>query len=135
MGGQRETLLETKPRAKTSGTIDIATVGKIRVHESGGEVHFHDDDNKLKVAVPAADFWQKWRLLQPNYPAESHDTVFMDLDNGTVLFLAMSLRHGPATAAAGPTPVKPCLSLRIVPILWDDESRPYRDLHKFVSAR
>ncbi len=45
MGGERETNVKSTPSAKSGST----EVGSIRIHESGGEVHFHDDKRKLKV--------------------------------------------------------------------------------------
>ena len=58
MGGERETVLSsppasTKPRGQT-------TVSGIRMHENKGQVHFHDDKRKIKVAVPTDVFWKAW---------------------------------------------------------------------------
>lgn len=58
MGGTNEKVIDT-PRAATSSKS--AAIGKIRVHENAGEVHFHDDEKGLKVAVPAASFWKAWQ--------------------------------------------------------------------------
>ncbi len=65
MGGELE-----KPLPKSGGTAVAERRGKggsldvnagiIRVHQSEGEVHFHDDPAKLKVAVPVPDFIQAY---------------------------------------------------------------------------
>ena len=36
----------------------------IRFHVSGGDVHFHDDESGLKVAVPISDWYRAWELLR-----------------------------------------------------------------------
>jgi len=36
----------------------------LRFHLSGGEVHFHDDANRLKAAVPVADYYLMLRQVQ-----------------------------------------------------------------------
>lgn len=69
MGGQYEDTI--KPTAKpattpaAAGTEDASqTIQNIRFHLSGGEVHFHDDQNSLKVAVPVSDWYRAWELLR-----------------------------------------------------------------------
>jgi hypothetical protein len=55
MGGERE----------FTTTTDVGeTIGKIRIHENAGEVHFHDDKNKIKVAVPVATMFGVWEKLR-----------------------------------------------------------------------
>ena len=58
MGGERE--FTTKP-AHSAGDV---TVGKTRIHESGGQVHFHDGD--LKVAVKSGRFFKDWQDFRTN---------------------------------------------------------------------
>lgn len=60
MGGVAEETVEQKQKT-ADGTFE--SLGRIRFHESNGEVHFHDDDRKLKVAVPVATWWQAWQSL------------------------------------------------------------------------
>ncbi|HSZ58477.1 MAG TPA: hypothetical protein VK797_22615 [Tepidisphaeraceae bacterium] len=50
MGGQYQ---DTLSKAEAAG--DVA-VNDIRIHKSGDEVHLHDDQAGLKVAVPAPAF-------------------------------------------------------------------------------
>lgn len=61
MGGDRETLV---PQSR-AGSSSPATIGNLRVHESAGQVHFHDDTSKpkRKVAVRSADWYAAWQKL------------------------------------------------------------------------
>jgi|LSQX01.1.fsa_nt_gb hypothetical protein len=61
MGGLNETVGEQKVATPTGKT---EVVGKVRYHESGNEIHFHDDDNQLKVAIPVAEWFQAWQRLE-----------------------------------------------------------------------
>lgn len=66
MGGERETVLEKAPAVEgpsTSGSVR-GIGGTIRIHQSGGEIHFHDDAAKIKAAVPVADWWKAWESLK-----------------------------------------------------------------------
>lgn len=76
MGGERETSV---PASK--GTTTPTSVNNIRVHESQGEVHFHDDSAKLKAAVPVAVWWKAWEQLR----TEPTPWVWYDPVNGTEL--------------------------------------------------
>lgn len=65
MGGLREDVIETKSTTGTeTETGDDTTDQKIRIHESGGEVHFHHDLTKMKVAVPVAEWHKAWATLK-----------------------------------------------------------------------
>ena len=57
MGGQNEFTAPTKAASGDS-------IGKLRIHENAGEVHFHDDQNKLKAAVPVAAMYEVWAKLK-----------------------------------------------------------------------
>ncbi len=67
MGGERETQVKSKPAGKSGST----EVSSIRIHESGGEVHFHDDKRKLKVAVPVATWYEAMSLLLGQSPSDA----------------------------------------------------------------
>lgn len=73
---------------------------KIRTHRANGEVHFHVDDEKLKVAVPAADAWSGWHrfyyMLQP--------FVWRDEKHGTILVIAPHWNNGVLDAVATVSP-------------------------------
>lgn len=58
MGGERETHLEKKSDGQT------VQLGKLRLHESAGEVHFHDDAAANKTAVPVSDWWKAWERIR-----------------------------------------------------------------------
>lgn len=68
MGGEREDYVAGKKTEKTetqgsvAGTIGIGQ--RLRFHESAGQVHFHDDNLKLKAAMPVADWWKAWDKLR-----------------------------------------------------------------------
>jgi hypothetical protein len=55
MAGTRETVV------KQSESLEGKSIGDVRIHESGGQVHFHDDKNGLKCAIDVTDFYAKWR--------------------------------------------------------------------------
>jgi hypothetical protein len=58
MGGERETMVASSKSDKSKTTI-----GDIRIHEANGEVHFHSDSSKLKVAVPSGTWYRDWARL------------------------------------------------------------------------
>lgn len=60
MGGEREATIEAKP-SKAGG--NSGTFGKLRFHESMGEIHFHDDVAAIKVAIPVALWSAAWEKL------------------------------------------------------------------------
>ena len=57
MGGQREVVLPKAETEKSTGRSVI--IGDIRIHESGGKVHFHSITNRC--AVDLKDFNDAWR--------------------------------------------------------------------------
>ena len=76
MGGERETTLEKK-NLKSDG--EITSLGNFRIHESNGEVHFHDDKNKLKAAVPFGAWYKAWDKLR----GEPATWQYIDTTNNT----------------------------------------------------
>jgi hypothetical protein len=76
MGGMNEKVIESRvetrmPAGKGSKPI---TIRKTRIHENEGEVHFHDDESKLKVAVPSGKFWAAWSTNVGLRDLRFHDT-------------------------------------------------------------
>lgn len=71
MGGKRETKIEQK---SSSMTLSQNSANPIRIHESQGEVHFHDDAAKLKVAVQAGAFWNEWAKIKSGGETKLIDT-------------------------------------------------------------
>lgn len=62
----------------------------IRQHISSGEVHLHDDQNKIKVAIPVADWYvilnklkgiSKCYFIDPNFNSVAHFRPFIAPDN------------------------------------------------------
>lgn len=60
VGGEREMEVKKEPKAK-SGKV---SVGNFRIHQNNGEIHIHDDTDKMKVAVPVAAWWKMWDKLK-----------------------------------------------------------------------
>lgn len=87
MGGDRETMSQQKVENKTG---DVEVVGNVRYHESGGQVHFHDDKNGLKVAVPVATWFGAWQKMLLSLPAEWH---FADTERNTIVNVKLRLKE------------------------------------------
>lgn len=127
MGGKHEGDIGGKPAEEIIdvGTKDEQTIGpsltpvatgvlavlsemqqKLRFHRSGNEVHFHDDDTKLKAAIPAA----AWVLAMEQIGNLRTDCYrYVDQTNKTMLELK------PGTNAAGELDVLPTLTKLDVP--------------------
>ncbi len=89
MGGERE----FKTPAKKSGSKKDReqTIGELRIHESEGEVHFHDDAKKIKVAMPVATWYSAWERIWKEPNTEFN---FADAENGTLFFASVVKRPG-----------------------------------------
>ena len=77
MGGEKEMTVEKPNKGKAEKT----DVGNFRIHQNNGEVHIHDDANKLKVAMPVSAWWKIWDSLR-NEPGEK---TWIDSVNKTKL--------------------------------------------------
>lgn len=77
MGGEKETVVEQKGKSKSGET----KLSSFRIHENNGEVHFHDDANKLKCAVPMGAWWKAWDKLR----GEPGFWNYVDTSNNTAL--------------------------------------------------
>jgi len=84
MGGERETTVPAKSRSRPGSQ----TIGKVRIHESAGEVHFHDDSRKLKVAIPVAE-WHD--LLSKALHSGETSFTFIDHDHETLLAVEVTV--------------------------------------------
>lgn len=51
MGGEHENVIRTNNQS-------------VRIHESGGQVHFHVDEEGLKVSIPVAEWWKGWQSIK-----------------------------------------------------------------------
>ena len=87
MGGTKEA---TVPKSKSSKSSGQTTSGSVRIHENNGEVHFHDDVNKLKVAAPVAEYDQKWAECKHGMKPVS----FIDGKNQTIATLTPKVDAG-----------------------------------------
>lgn len=98
MGGANETKVAQKSPAKSAGNCphcDMAldaspasVIGSVRVHESGGEVHFHDDKSENKVAMPVAVWYERYE----NLLAGSVDSVrYVDAVNKTLMTASLAI--------------------------------------------
>lgn len=90
MGGERETFLEKKDTATTSGSVASASGSRVRIHQNVGEVHFHDDASQLKCAVPVAEWWKAWEKLR----VQPGKWEWIDSTNGTHLMAETVIKSG-----------------------------------------
>lgn len=79
MGGDREF---NTPAKSTSDVDRGRVVGNLRIHENNGEVHFHDDHNQLKVAVPVDKMYAAWDRLSDG---RKKKFKYQDTNSGTEL--------------------------------------------------
>ena len=133
MGGQREDTIKTSSAQKKSTTIQESleqsiTQVPIRFHEDPktGQIHFHDDTNKLKVAMPVADWFTAWRKIkQANNTESYYSWIYFDPINNTMLTVnsGISISINP--------PLFEC-SLSISSIQFSDT---YRKLENFTFTK
>ena len=83
MGGANETTVAASPTVTGKG----ANLGDIRIHESQGEVHFHSDSSKLKVAVPVAVWYKAWTELVN----KGGEFCYVDTQRKTSLLVAVEI--------------------------------------------
>ena len=95
MGGKNETTVPAKKSGKAGESIDV---GSLRVHESGGEIHLHDDANKLKCAVPVATWSKEWSNL---WKRVHERWTFADAENGTWMSATIVIVDGNAKIEIG----------------------------------
>lgn len=91
MGGDRETMVKK--------SFQEQDLGQIRVHESNREVHFHDDANNLKVAVPTATWFDAWSRLSSG---QRKKWKYVDTEEGTQLKINMNIATGADVAELSP---------------------------------
>jgi len=95
MGGKAEDTIQSPGKSKLGkgGTIQGASptpsepiqrvAQELRFHESGGEVHFHDDsDKRLKCAIPVAEWFSAWNKLKS---LQIQNWQYLDQKRGTLL--------------------------------------------------
>ena len=89
MGGEREF---STPSVKPTAAMGSAPIelGSLRIHENKGEVHFHDDANGRKVAVPVAT----WFKAADQILSQPTEWVFIDSDNNAQLLAKSYITNG-----------------------------------------
>lgn len=110
MGGINETVADQKK--VTEGRTEV--IGKIRYHEKTeeGEIHFHDDQNNLKVAVPVATWFEAWQRLEAG---QIDRWIYPDLQRKTVLEVRIVL----TSPSTGPATLDVAMSVRKVELSSD----------------
>jgi hypothetical protein len=110
MGGKNEDTIEVGKKAKPKKAKDDAPGGvldpntsqqaipavrqvpelsqKIRFHLNQGMIHFHLDDDKLKVEVPVAVWWSAWQELKN---LRQNEWRYVDHERGTMLEVTAGL--------------------------------------------
>lgn len=83
MGGE----FEKTAKSQTSKTDHSGNVNNIRFHKSGNEIHFHNDDKKLKVAVPFA-IWH--RACQKFRETPSFNFYYVDEINKSIIIIQLN---------------------------------------------
>ena len=118
MGGQRETTVKS-----TSKALSSITAGKVRIHESKGEVHLHDDEAGLKVAGPVHVWHREFARLcgQP-----TNSIVLWDVSRKTAAQVAIDTELD-ATKGALVTGT----SVSVMPIRFDPT---FEELLKFTEG-
>ena len=112
MGGANQGTIESSPPAAVETPVaepevvdmsDPQTVEKevsdrlqsqkIRFHVSNQEIHLHDDESGIKVAIPAAEFWTAWRSFRRGF-TWNRDASFLDMQRKTVATFRMGVSSG-----------------------------------------
>jgi hypothetical protein len=115
MGGERETTVASSKSDKNKTTI-----GDIRIHEANGEVHFHSDSSKLKVAVPSGAWYRDWTRLVD----QGGSCTLIDNERNTRLTVEVALRGDDFSEIDA--------SLSIAKIVMSDT---FKALHEFTTGK
>lgn len=119
MGGQREAVINQKSAATKPNLSGIqGSTGKIRFHENKGHVHFHDDNQKIKVEIPVAQWANIWQKLS----TELGHFCFVDKNQNTIL--SVSLLKGSDGLIS--------CSMSVESITLSDE---YIELERFITGK
>ena len=124
MGGQNEKIV-TPP---STGRVISLINGSVRIHENQGEVHLHDDLEKLKVAIPVGDFWNAWercRTSMSTNNAPFATSRLVDTKNSTCAIIETQL-HEVGTECRLQSTVK------IIKIVIDPS---YQQINDFAAGR
>ena len=90
MGGEREKVLKAADSNVPGASLQISD---IRLHESKGKVHLHDDKSQKKCVVSAGDFWLVWENFKKDLSDEKTTTI-VDIHGKTCAKLMAHLTQG-----------------------------------------
>ena len=90
MGGERET---EAPASVSRRPKNATEIGSVRIHESGGKVHFHADAQGLKVSCPVAKWFSAWDQIS-QIPGE-----WTFVDDNTAVGVVTKIENGILDAA------------------------------------
>ena len=115
MGGERETILKKDASDVQNGGTGIS-LGDIRCHENQGHIHFHDDANQRKVAIPTGVWFQLHEQLMGKTP---NKVQYIDSTNLTMLIVKNQIKKAKKAKKAKKQPLTLTVSAEIVPINID----------------
>lgn len=128
MGGERETFLESESKApEVHGSVSGKEGSRVRIHQNNGEVHLHDDTNKIKCAIPVAEWWKAWEKLR----TQPGTWTWIDSNNNSCVIIETVVDFN-----AGPVTNVPAVRVdEIITLLPADISPNYRELNNFTKKR
>jgi len=91
MGGKDEFKSEPVKQDRVVSSAGVKA-GPVRIHENNGEVHFHDDKAKLKVAVSNSTIYSKFLNLETSPTTEP--VVLLDPERNTQVRLEWVNKKG-----------------------------------------
>lgn len=109
MGGKNQHSVPLLPAHIRVPAI-MQKAGKIRFHESNGEIHFHDDDAHIKCTIGSTTvFFQKYETWRNAGAQDVLDVVGVD---GIVVHIYMYTDHGERQVCISLSPVPAGQTLR-----------------------
>jgi len=118
MGGANEKVI---PASRSKTKSDKIVAGNVRIHESGGNVHLHDDKANLKAEIPVADFWAGWQRARSDFRM----ATFIDRNLGTIVIVDPILDRSL-------TPVTVSVDIKLSPVCVTDG---FRDIDDFCARQ
>ena len=106
MGGDYEKKVEAEPVKQKPTPTDAekpSPTATLRIHQNKGEIHFHDDKQKIKLAMPVAEYQVLMRQVKRLKPFH-----FIDEVNKTVLIIDPFFDGGVAAVHARPAVQPEC---------------------------
>lgn len=88
IGGLLQPASATQPKSGLPVVGELSQAIRFHQNPTGSEIHFHVDDEKLKVALPVAEWWSAWEQVK-NMRLDQYR--YVDHKNGTMLELTSGL--------------------------------------------